>query len=89
MSLNFPNLSRCFESKQNRIRFWGYDSAMEVTFFLQVETLVEICPGTGRTEADLLGAFDSVVEQIRRVACKVYGRRRDLSYVHVLSLQDF
>ena len=33
MTLNFPNLSRSYEARQNRVRFWGYDSAREITFF--------------------------------------------------------
>ena len=89
MSLNFPNLSRSFEPEQNRIRFWGYDRAMEVTFFMKVETLMAVCPGVGKEEADLLEAFDTKIERIRRAASKVYARRRDLSYVHFLVEQDF
>ena len=28
--LNFPNESRSFDAKSNRVQFWGYDGAIEV-----------------------------------------------------------
>ena len=35
MSLNFPNPSRSYEPDHARVRFWGHDDAMEVSFFPQ------------------------------------------------------
>ena len=89
MSLDFPNPSRCFEAKKNRIRFWGYDSAIEITFFISVETLLKICPGTGEDEASLLAAFDLALEQVHMVASQVYKRSRTFSYAHLLTNEDF
>ena len=88
MSLNFPNASRSFEATQNRVRFWGYDSAIEITFFIQAECLMEICSGVGETEAELLAAFDSAIERIHQAAINAYGRGRKRSYVHTLAMQD-
>jgi hypothetical protein len=88
MALNFPNASRSFEAVQNRVRFWGHDSALEITFFIDAETLMGICPGIGLTEADLLAAFDSAIERIHRAAINVYGRGRKGTYAHVLAVKD-
>lgn len=89
MALSFPNLSRSYEPKQHRIRFWGYDSAIEVTFFIETATLAKIHPGADADEEALLEAFDSAIDRIHWVACRVYGRRRDLSCVHLLDTKDF
>jgi hypothetical protein len=34
MVLNFPNTNRAFDATPRAVRFWGYDSAMEVAFFV-------------------------------------------------------
>lgn len=88
MTLEFPNRSRSFETPENRIRFWGYDSAIEVTLFIEKATLIKISPDTGSTENALLDTFDSAVERIHQVARKTY-KRRDQLYVYVLSADDF
>ena len=57
--LNFPNQSRFFDPTRRAVRFWGYDSAMEWSFFVSEDALKRIQPDTGRDEAGLLKAFDS------------------------------
>ncbi len=89
MSLNFPNISRSFEAPKGRVRFWGYDSAIEITFFVPAESLIKVCPGTNETEASLLDAFDSSLDRIHQAAGKAYRRDRNRGYVHVLTAQDF
>ncbi len=89
MTLEFPNTSRSFEATKNRIRFWGYDSAIEITFFVEVAALMKLCPEVSSTEIDLLDAFDSTVERIHQMASAVYGRSRDRSYVYALAADDF
>jgi len=89
MSLNFTNLSRSFEAKQNRIRFWGYDSAIEITFFIQTDALLKICPEVNSTEIGFLEVFDHALKQIHQIAREVYVRNRDRSYVYVLAAGDF
>ena len=78
MSLGFPNSSRSYDPERRRIRFWGYDSAMEVPFFLEENAIYVLYPKTGNTEAAILEAFDSARERIFAVAAKVYapGQRR-------------
>ena len=31
MTLDFPNESRSYDAKRNLVRFWGYDSALEIS----------------------------------------------------------
>ena len=59
MALSFPNKSRAFDATRRAVRFWGYDSAMEVAFFVTEEALKRIAPDMQSDEAGLLRAFDS------------------------------
>lgn len=88
MDLNFPNQSRNFESARNRIQFWGYDSAIEITFFLEADALLKICPGLKLDEVECLKAFDSMLEDIHQIARNVYQRNRDRVYVYALHAKD-
>jgi len=89
MSLVFPNRSRSFQSGKNRVRFWGYDSALEITFFVEAEALMKMCPDTGTDESKMLDCFDNALDEIRAVADKVYQHRRERTYVYVLAARDF
>lgn len=89
MPLEFPNQSRSFETPENRVRFWGYDSAIEITFFMEEAALMKISPEATSTESALLGAFDDNLERIRQIARKTYERSRDRAYAHVLAANDF
>jgi hypothetical protein len=89
MTLEFPNQSRSFEGTKNRVRFWGYDSAIEITFFMEEEALMKICPEVSSAEIALLDAFDHTVERIHQIARKIYERSHDHSYVYVLAANDF
>lgn len=89
MALNFPNSSRSLETRKNRIRFWGYDSAIEITFFMELEALMKISPAAELAETGLLDAFDSALAQIHQVAEKVYQRARERSHVYVLAANEF
>lgn len=86
-ALNFPNRSRSYDQTRHRIRFWGYDSALEISFFLEVGTLYKLLPKTPDNEAGYLEAFDAGRDRIYEVAKKVYGRSRHSSYV--LAASDF
>ena len=89
MSLVFPNRSRSFQSGKNRVRFWGYDSALEITFFVEAEALMKMCPDAGTDESKMLDCFDNALDEIRAVADKVYQHRRERAYVYVLAAKDF
>lgn len=91
MKLNFPNPSRSFDESGGRIRFWGYDRAIEVSFFVEGEALKRLCPNMGAAETGYLQAFDQVRNRIHEVADAVYARggRGKGAYAYVLSASDF
>jgi len=85
--LNFPNASRSYDATRRCVRFWGYDGALEVSFFMEEAALMQIAHGTARGESSLLESFDQNRERILRTASQVYKRRRKGSYE--LSASDF
>lgn len=87
MTLNFSNPSRSYDEAGGRMRFWGYDGALEVAFFMEVGAFKQISAGIIRSEAALLTAFDRYRDQILEVAAKVYSRGRQSSYT--LTASDF
>ena len=89
MSLNFPNPSRSFDATKNRVRFWGYDSAMEVSFFVELDALKKLRPEMGNLEEGFLEAFDAARNRIYEVAAKVYVRGGNRSYAYNLAAKDF
>jgi hypothetical protein len=80
MTLRFPNESRSYDRTRRAIRFWGYDSAMEASFFVNEDALKQIQPDVRSDEAGLLQAFDSNRDLIYATAAKVYGRGHKGSY---------
>jgi hypothetical protein len=46
MALSFPNDSRSFDATRRAVRFWGYDSSMETSFFVTENALQRLQPGT-------------------------------------------
>jgi hypothetical protein len=80
MPLSFPNFSRSYDSTRNAVRFWGYDSAMETSFYIMADALRHLQPGTPLDEAGLLQAFDSNRDRICAAAAKAYKRGLRSSY---------
>lgn len=80
MSLNFPNLSRSFDPSRGAVRFWGYQSAMEYSFFVTTGALRKVQPDMRRDEAGYLDAFDANRDRICAIAAVVYARGRKGSY---------
>jgi hypothetical protein len=80
MPLTFPNLSRSYDATRHAVRFWGYDSAMESSFFVMADALQRVEPGIWPDEAGLLKAFDANRERIYGAATRVYARGRRGSY---------
>ena len=89
MTLSFPNQCRSFEEKKNRVRFWGHDSAIEITFFVEAGALQKLCPEVSAVETGFLKAFDSMLKRIHEVAGKAYMRARKGSYAFTLTAEDF
>ncbi len=80
MTLMFPNHSRSYDATRRAVRFWGYDSAMEWSFFVTEDALKHMTPAMARDEAGMLGVFDSNRDQICAAAEKLYKRERKGSY---------
>jgi hypothetical protein len=80
MPLIFPNTSRSYDATRHAVRFWGYDSAIEASFFVMADALKKLQPDAGNDESGYLRAFDTNVEQIHKAASKVYVRGSRGSY---------
>jgi hypothetical protein len=76
LTVNFPNQSRSYDATRQAVRFWGYDRAMESSFFVTVDALKQIQPNLQADAAGLLRAFDINREHIYAIAAKVYARGR-------------
>ena len=83
MGLSFPNASRSYDANQGWIRFWAYDNAREIPFFVESAALCQMDPRTGRDETGLLNAFDVHRARICAAAERVYRRHRKGSYLLV------
>jgi hypothetical protein len=80
MTLSFPNRSRHYDATRHAVRFWGYDGAMETSFFVSEEALEKIQPNVHLSEAGFLGAFDSHRGLICEAALNAYGRAKRGDY---------
>ncbi len=80
MTLSFPNQSRSYDATRRAVRFWGHDSAMEASFFVDADALKRMKPDMGFDEAGFLSVFDVNRNLIYATAAKVYGRSRKGSY---------
>ncbi|SDT55719.1 Protein of unknown function [Bradyrhizobium canariense] len=78
--IDFPNHSRSYDSMRRAVRFWGHDSAMEASFFINEEALRRIQPDAGPDESGFLNAFDSNRDLICAAAAKLYTRGSRGSY---------
>jgi hypothetical protein len=78
--IEFPNLSRSYDRTRHAVRFWGYDSAMEASFFINEDALRRIQPDTRPDESGFLNAFDSNRDLICAAAARIYLRGSRGSY---------
>ena len=87
MTLNFPNPSRRYDAVRRRVCFWGYDSAMEVPFFLEESVLFRLDPKTKNAEGAMLATFDASRDRINAVAERVHASQK--RSFHILVAGDF
>jgi hypothetical protein len=78
--IDFPNHSRSYDQTRRAVRFWGHDSAIEASFFIDEGALRQIQPDAQPGESGLLSAFDSNRDLICAAAAKVYVRGSRGSY---------
>ena len=89
MTLSFPNLTRSFDASKIRVRFWGYDSAIEVSFFMEAGALHKFSPEMSDAEGGVLKAFDDARDQIHEAANRVYMHGHKSCYTYTLCAEDF
>lgn len=89
MRLNFPNTSRSFDATRSRVCFWGYDSMIEISFFVEAEPLKRLCPEMACAETEFLEVFDASLGQIHQVAEKIYVNGGKGTYTYILAAKDF
>ena len=80
MALNFPNLSRSFDSRKRCVRFWAHDASLEVPFFVELDALCRSDPAATGDESGMLSAFDLNRDLIYAAAARAYARGRRGSY---------
>ncbi len=85
--LSFPNQSRFFDPSRRAVRFWGYEKAMEWSFFVTEDALKRMQPDMQRDEAGLLNAFDNNRPLIHAAASTAFTKTRRGSYE--LTVSDF
>jgi len=87
MALNFSNTSRSYDATRLAVRFWGYDGALEASFFVTQDALGRLVGQDVVAETEALAIFDAKRQRIEKVAGMVYGRGRKGSYE--LARSDF
>jgi len=78
--IEFPNHSRSYDPTRRAVRFWGHDSAIEASFFINEDALRQIHPISRPGESGFLDAFDSNRDLICAAAAKLYVRGSKGSY---------
>jgi len=87
MAIDFPNQSRSYDARHRCVRFWGHDSAREVSFLIEEDALTRMDQTAPRTEDEFLGAFDANRDRIFNAARKAYSPRG--SGFFALAASDF
>ena len=78
--IDFSNHSRSYDHTRHAVRFWGYDSAIEASFFVNEDALRRIQPDARSDESGFLKAFDTNRDLICAAAASVYVRGSRGSY---------
>ncbi|MGP0091425.1 MAG: DUF1488 domain-containing protein [Xanthobacteraceae bacterium] len=79
-ALGFPNQNRFYDATRRAVRFWGYDSVIESSFFVPEDSLKQLQPNMRCNESGILAAFDLHRDRILAAAARVYVRGRKGSY---------
>ena len=87
MTLQFPNVSRSFDTTRGCVRFSGYDHTREVAFFIEADAVRQVDGGMLPSAESVLAAFDRHRDRICVAAGKAYGKRSEGSYT--LTAKDF
>ena len=72
-------------TRQQCVRFWGYDETLEVCFFVAQDAVSRINPDGKADEAGLLSLLDRYRDRILAAARDAYRRQRKDAYTLVAS----
>jgi hypothetical protein len=78
--IDFPNHSRSYDQTRRAVRFWGHDSAIEASFYIDEGALRRIDSNVRLNETGFLNVFDSNRDLICAAAAKIYVRGSRGSY---------
>jgi hypothetical protein len=78
--IEFPNHSRSYDQTRRAVRFWGHDSAIEASFYIEEGALKRIQPDVRPDESGFLNAFDTNRDLICAAAARIYVRGSRGSY---------
>lgn len=78
--IDFPNHSRSYDQTRRAVRFWGHDSAIEASFFIDEDALRRIQPDAHPDASGFLNAFDCNRDLICAAAARIYVRGSRGSY---------
>ena len=78
--IDFPNHSRSYDRTRRAVRFWGHDSAIEASFFIEEGALKRLQPNGASDELGFLNTFDCHRDLICAAAAKAYVRGSRGSY---------
>jgi len=78
--IDFPNHSRSYDQTRRAVRFWGHDSAIEASFFIDEDALRRIQPDATLDASGFLNAFYCNRDLICAAAARIYVRGSRGSY---------
>jgi Protein of unknown function (DUF1488) len=78
--IDFPNHSRSYDQTRRAVHFWGHDSAIEASFFIDESALKRIQPDASPDASGFLCAFDCNRDLICAAAARIYVRGSRGSY---------
>jgi hypothetical protein len=78
--IEFPNHSRSYDQTRRAVRFWGHDSAIEASFYIEEGALKRIQPDVRPDASGFLNAFDANRDLICAAAARIYVRGSRGSY---------
>jgi Protein of unknown function (DUF1488) len=78
--IDFPNHSRSYDETRRAVRFWGHDSAIEASFYIEEGALQRIKPDLRPDVSGFLNAFDINRDLICAAAARLYVRGSRGSY---------
>jgi len=78
--IDFQNHSRSYDATRHAVRFWGYDSAIEASFYVSEAALARLQPGIPLDASGCLHAFDDNRDKICAAAARIYERGSRGSY---------